>query len=312
MAGISSISYRKLCESFGAALTFTEMVSAKAITMKDKKTFSILTTKLAFDGLEYDKDAKTGIQLFGHDEKIISEAIKILDEKYGNEYFLYDINMGCPVPKIVKNLEGSALLKDLKLAEKIIRNSVKATIKPISVKMRLGFDKENINLEETIKRFEAAGASLISIHGRTRDQFYKGKSDNEMVAKIKNKVNPKIPIAISGDIFSAETALRMIKDFNFNYIIIARGSIGRPWIFEDCIRKKNGKRLEDKNLDYIKKIFLLHLDMLISEKGESVSVKEIRKFIGYYFKGQRGVKELKNSINKSREVKEIKEKINLL
>jgi tRNA-dihydrouridine synthase B len=288
LAGVTSFSFRKIAVEFGCPFSFTEMVSAKAITMRNKKTDALISEV---------PNAKNGLQLFGHEPGIFSEAIKIVSENH--DFDLIDINMGCPAPKIVRTGEGAALLKDLKLSEKIVASAAKSTSVPISVKMRMGYESDSNIMSEGFARFEEAGAKMLTIHPRTREQFFKGVPDYEAALLAKEKSGIKIPLVINGDIDTIKKAEELMRDFDG--LMIGRKAAEAPWFFEELI---NGEEL---HFDFEQKsaVFLKFLNYLNEEKGERTAVSEIRKFTGWFFKGEQGVKELKNRINLAKSVAEI-------
>jgi nifR3 family TIM-barrel protein len=292
MAGITSLAYRELCFDFGAELAYTEMVSAKAITLENKRTFELLKTNEEQGAAR----RETAAQLFGHEPDVIAEAIKIIEDY---PFVSIDINMGCPVEKIVRNGEGAALLCDLDLAEAIVRKAALATRKPVTVKTRLGFRGNEIVLSEAVRRFAAAGAAAVTVHARTREQFYSGEVNYELALKAKDEA--KIRIGISGDIFTAEKARRLVDGSGFDYAMIARGSLGRPWIFAEL-----KDPAYEKPIGIERGTFLKHFDALVKEKGDARACVEIRKFVPRYFREMRGASKLRREINEARTAAEIR------
>lgn len=291
LAGVTDFAFRFLAREFGAGLTYTEMVSAKALSYNNEKTKNL--TYLASN------ENPSAVQLFGSEYDIISDMLLHDSIK---PFDIVDINMGCPVNKIVSNGEGSALMKDLNKASKIISSCVKKTDKPITVKFRKGFDENNINGVEFAKMCEDSGASLITVHGRTRQQMYEGKADREYIAKIKNAVN--IPVIANGDIDSKESMEDMFNITGCDGVMIGRGSLGRPWIFSELLGNK-------ADID-IPSIINRHIDMLIEVFDERFVVTNMRKHIGWYLKGIRNGKKVKDNINRLLTVKEIKEELQRL
>ncbi|MDF2686240.1 MAG: tRNA-U20-dihydrouridine synthase, partial [Clostridia bacterium] len=232
MAGITDISFRQICKKFGADVLITEMISAKGIYYKDKKTTSLL----AFDDIEQ----PIGIQLFGSEPDIMAYAVKVAEEL--SPAFI-DINMGCPMPKIVNNGDGSALMKNIPLAEKIIIAAVNAVSVPISVKFRLGYNKNSINAVEFAKMAEAAGASFLTVHGRTSEQMYSGNAEYNIIQKVKNTL--KIPVIGNGDVFNPEAASKIHKETGCDGIMIARGALGNPFIFTQIKQYFNENKYDD-------------------------------------------------------------------
>ena len=294
LAGITDAPFRRLCKSQGAAIVYTEMVSGKGIWYEDRKTEILLNI--------YNDEKPVAIQIFGSDPEILSHVSKKLNER---DNAILDINMGCPVPKIVKNGEGSALMKNPDLAGKLVEAAVAKTTKPVTVKMRIGWDKEHVNAVEFAKTVESAGASAVAVHGRTREQYYTGVADWDEIASVKASVN--IPVIGNGDIFSAEDAMRMLDDTGCDYVMIARGALGNPWIFRDAIALYNGddrKPLPTPE-DNIR-MLISHLDMLEEEKGAHIAVMQIRKHVGWYLKGFPGIKTIRNKVHRINDIDELR------
>lgn len=285
LAGISDLPFRLLCSEKGAGLVYTEMVSAKAIAYNNEKTLGLLKRSPEIETV--------GVQLFGRDPKMISESAKRIDAE---DIALFDINMGCPVPKIVKNGEGSALMKEPMLIGKIIESMVKAVDKPVTIKIRTGFDPEHINAIEIGKIAEASGASAIGIHGRTREQYYGGKADWDTIKKLKEAIS--IPIIGNGDVFSAIDAKHMLEITKCDGIMIGRGARGNPWIFSEILTfLETGIIPERPSVEEIIHMILLHTKLLVKEKGEYIGVREMRKHIGWYTKGLKNSSLLRGRIN---------------
>ncbi|MBF7096912.1 tRNA dihydrouridine synthase DusB [Alkalibacter mobilis] len=286
MAGITNLPFRELCLEFGCGMAFTEMVSAKALYFKDRKTKELMETS--------HRDRPAGIQLFGSEPDLIAEVIK----EHINEtpYEVIDINAGCPAPKIVKNQEGSALMKNPRLIGEILEKAVKASTKPVTIKIRAGWDFDNINAVEVAKISESAGAAAITVHGRTRTQFYSGNADWDTIKKVKESV--KIPVIGNGDVDSLERAESMRNFTGCDGVMIGRAAMGNPWIF-------NSDHYGD--IDPIIKIdtCLRYFSELLETKPENVAVSEIRKHASWFTKGIRGSGEFRNKINKTTSKNEV-------
>ncbi|WFA07715.1 tRNA dihydrouridine synthase DusB [Tissierella sp. Yu-01] len=286
MAGVSDMAFRIICRQMGAGLVFSEMVSAKGMYYKDEKTKELT----AID----ERERPVALQIFGSDPDIMSNIV----EKYLNEredLDIIDINMGCPAPKIVKNGDGCALMKDPHLAGEIMKKVVRATNKPVTVKFRMGWDGKSRNGIEIAKIAEASGISAVTVHARTRDMFYSGKADWNFIKEVKESIS--IPVIGNGDIFQPEDGLRMLDETGCDAISIGRGSMGNPWIFRRIINLMNGKEDIPPTDEEIIKMAINHMNMVCNLKGEKTGVREMRKQLAWYLKGMRKSNEIKNSIN---------------
>lgn len=284
MAGITDLPFRLICKEYGPGLVVTEMVSSKAIFYNDNKTKKLMNIQ--------GEKKPISMQIFGSDIQSMSFAAKYVSEIAD----FVDINMGCPAPKVTKNGDGSKLLLDLEKAREIMQAVVKNSKVPVTLKIRAGWDRENIVATEIAKIAEEIGISAITIHGRTRDEFYSGKADLEIIKKVKQSVN--IPVIGNGDIKDEESALEMFEKTNIDGIMIGRGALGNPWIFEKIIHYlKTGEKLPDRTLEEKLKVIKRHLDLEIKEKGEYTAVREFRKHIAYYTKNLPNSSNFRNNIN---------------
>lgn len=297
MAGITDLPFRLICERFNPGITTTEMVSSKAILYNDEKTKKLMNIT--------NEKRPIAIQIFGSDIEAMSYASKYVS----NIADVIDINMGCPAPKVTKNGDGSSLLKNLDRAGEIIDAVVKNSTVPVSLKIRLGWDKENIVATEIAKIAEQVGISMITVHGRTRSEFYSGKSDLEEIAKVKENV--KIPVIGNGDIIDEESAENMFKKTNVDGIMIGRGAIGNPWIFERVkYYLKTENKLPNMSLNEKRKIITEHFLLELQEKGEYTGIREFRKHLAYYSKGLGKASEFRKKINTLEKSKDVIECIN--
>lgn len=285
MAGITDLPFRVICKKVGnPGLVCNEMVSSKAIVYNDEKTYSMLKRK---------KEEVLSMQIFGSDPEIMGKAANIISD-YAD---IIDINMGCPAPKVVKNGDGSKLLLDLDKIEQILNEVVKNSKKPVTLKIRKGWDKDNIVAVNVAKIAEKCGIAAIIIHGRTRDEYYSGTADWDIIKKVKDAVN--IPVIGNGDIKNEEDALEMFKRTGVDGIMVGRAALGNPWIFKQIeYYLKNGKKLEEiSNLEKYE-IIMEHFNLLLEEKGEYTATREIRKHIAWYIKGMKNASYMRDRINK--------------
>ena len=283
MAGVTNLPFRIICKEFGPGLVCTEMASSRAMFHNDQKTKRLFNTE--------GEKRPISFQIFGSDEETMAYSAKYVSEFAD----IIDINMGCPAPKVVKNGDGSKLLLDLEQAEKVIKAVVENSKVPVTLKIRKGWDKENIVATEIAKIAEDAGISAITVHGRTRSEFYSGKADLEIIKKVKETV--KIPVIGNGDIVDEESAYNMFEKTNVDGIMIGRGSFGNPWIFRNIKHYlETGEKLpapsNDEKLEVMKK----HINLAVAEKGE-IAVKELRKHISWYTKNLKSSSEFRSKMN---------------
>lgn len=286
MAGISNMTFRRICKSMGASLVVAEMVSDKAITYGNEKTFELLRMN--------DDERPISQQIFGSDVKSFVEAAKIVEEKMKPD--IIDINMGCPVPKVaVKNQAGSALLKNPEKVGEIIKAVVGAVNVPVTVKIRSGWDQSSINAVEIAKIAEANGASAITVHARTRAQGYSGKADWNIIKEVVNAVD--IPVVGNGDVISCYDAKKMLDETGCSAVMIGRGLLGNPWLIKECVEYLESGKLPEV-IDYNEKIDMMeyHLNKLCEDKTEKQAVLEIRNHLLNYLKGLPENKEVKNQV----------------
>ena len=298
MAGVTDLPFRLLCKEQGAGLLCMEMISAKALQYKNKNTKALLAI--------HPKEYPVSLQLFGSDPKIISEQAKRIEEL---PFQILDINMGCPVPKVVKNGEGSALMKNPKLVYEIVYQTARAIQKPVTVKIRKGFDDACINAVEIAKIIEEAGGAAVAVHGRTREQYYSGKADWEIIRQVKEAVS--IPVIGNGDVTSGEKALEMRERTGCDGVMIGRGAQGNPWIFHELLEyDRTGKLPPRPSKEQIKETMLRHARLQLEFKGEYLGIREMRKHVTWYTKGMEGSAKLRDDINKVESYAELETLLN--
>ena len=301
MAGVSDYAFRRIAREHGADFCVSEMVSAKAMEFNDKKTGTLAEVKAG--------DSPIAVQIFGHEPKSMANAAYLLSRglyehtKTDTPPDVIDINMGCPVKKIVSSGDGSSLMRDMKLASEIIKAVVQASSVPVTVKFRAGWDKESINCQEFAKMAEDSGASAVTIHARTRAQMYEPWANWEYIKNVKQAV--KIPVIGNGDIYTAEDALRMYEETGCDSVMIGRGALGNPFIFEEIKTKISGKSYTPPTVFQKIDTALYQARLMIEDKGEKIAIPESRKHISWYLKGMVGNAPVRVAINHAESYEEI-------
>lgn len=285
MAGVTDRVFRTMCREYGCGLAYTEMISAKGLHYGSKKTFELIDIG--------DKEKPEAVQIFGSDPDIMAEAAYEISRN--DDVCIIDINMGCPAPKIVRNGEGSALMKNVNLASRVVEKVVKSSAKPVTVKIRKGWNNDLINAVDFAKAMEESGASAITVHGRTREEMYSGKADLDIIKNVKAAVS--IPVIGNGDITSPDDAERMFEYTGCDAIMIGRGTFGRPWIFKNIIDYfETGEKTGEPSNEYKIDTAIRQLDMMYDLYGER-GILEMRKHIGWYLKGLKNSAAVKDMIN---------------
>lgn len=297
MAGITDLPFRLLCKEQGCDILYTEMVSAKAIYYENKNTVPLLSLD--------SKEHPIGVQLFGSEPQLMGEMAKKI-EPLGFDFV--DVNMGCPVPKIVNNKEGSALMLNPKLVGEIVSSMVKATKKPVTIKIRKGFDDEHVNAVEIAKIIEASGAAAIAVHGRTREQYYSGKADWDIIRQVKEAVS--IPVIGNGDVTDAVSAKKMMDETGCDGIMIGRASRGNPWIFKEITQYLDTGILPERPTnEEVRNTILRHAALQLEFKGEYTGIREMRKHVAWYTAGYPHSAKLRRMVNEMETFTELEESI---
>lgn len=300
MAGVTDLPFRLICKQKGCGMLYTEMINAKALCYNDENTKKM--TKIE------DEEHPIAIQIFGSEPEYMGRAAEILNS-HPNE--ILDINMGCPAPKVIKNGDGSALMKNPKLAEEVMRAVVENSTKPVTLKIRKGWDDNSVNAVEIAKIAEQAGISALAIHGRTREQYYSGKADWDIIKEIKESIS--IPVIGNGDVFEIEDAINMLEKTNCDAIMIGRGAQGNPWIFNRINHyMQTGEILPKPTAEEKISTAIEHMKLAVAEHGEYVAVREMRKHIGWYIKGLKNSARYRDEINKLTDCESVIMKLNEL
>ncbi len=300
MAGICDLPFRLLCKEQGCDIVYTEMISAKGMYYNNKNTEPLLMTD--------DREKPVGVQIFGSEPRLMAEQAKRIEDR---GFAFIDVNMGCPVPKIVNNGEGSALMKTPELIGDIVNELVNVCSLPITIKIRAGFNEENINAVEVAQIAQKAGVSAIAVHGRTREQYYHGKADWNIIKEVKNSVNVKV--IGNGDVASAEDVIRIKEETGCDSVMIGRAAKGNPWIFADIKEYlKTGKHLKRPEINEVCDMMLRHARLMIEYKGEFTGIHEMRKHVAWYTQGMPNSAKLRASINSIETYEEMEELINKL
>ncbi len=294
MAGVSDLPFRLLCRQMGAGLVCSEMVSAKAIFYKNKNTEALLEIR--------QEEKPVSLQLFGSDPGLMGEMARAIEER---PFAILDINMGCPVPKVVNNGEGSALMKEPLLAGRIIEAVASAVKKPVTVKIRKGFDEEHVNAVEMARIAQESGAAAVVVHGRTREQFYSGRADWDIIAQVKEAV--RIPVVGNGDVTDPESAAQLLKKTGCDAVAIGRAARGNPWIFRQTVHYLDtGELLPGPGQEEIREMILRHGELLLAYKGEYTAVREMRKHVSWYTAGLPHSARMRGRINEMETMEELK------
>ena len=299
MAGVTDLPFRLICKEQNCGMLYTEMINAKALCYDDENTKKMLRIE--------EEEHPVAVQIFGSEPEYMGRAAEIMNE-YPNE--ILDINMGCPAPKVIRNGDGSALMKNPKLAEEVLKAVVKNSEKPVTLKIRKGWDDQTVNAVEIAKIAEACGISALAIHGRTREQYYSGKADWDIITEIKENIS--IPVIGNGDVFTIQDAINMLDKTNCDAIMIGRGAQGNPWIFKRINHyMQTGEILPEPTLDEKINTAIKHLGLAVQEHGEYIAVREMRKHVAWYLKGLKNSARVRDEVNKIESYEEVVNKLNM-
>lgn len=298
MAGVTDLPFRLLCKEMGCGLLYTEMVSAKAIMYNNKNTEALLKVT--------PQENPIAVQLFGSEPVVMSEIAKRIEER---PFDIIDVNMGCPVPKVVNNGEGSALLKNPKLVGEIVEAMAKAVKKPVTVKIRAGFDETSINAPQIAHVIQESGGAAVAVHARTRQQYYSGYADWDVISRVKEAVS--IPVIGNGDILCGEDAVKMFEQTKCDAVMIGRGAQGNPWIFKQINDyMTNGTEFTKPSANEVCDMIMRHAGMLIEAKGEYTGIREMRKHFAWYTAGMKHAAVLRNEVNHVEHIEQLEELVN--
>ena len=298
MAGVTDLPFRLLCKEMGCGLLYTEMVSAKAIMYNNKNTEALLKVT--------PQENPIAVQLFGSEPAVMSEIAKRIEER---PFDIIDVNMGCPVPKVVNNGEGSALLKNPKLVGEIVEAMAKAVKKPVTVKIRAGFDETSINAPQIAHVIQESGGAAVAVHARTRQQYYSGHADWDVISRVKEAVS--IPVIGNGDILCGEDAVKMFEQTKCDAVMIGRGAHGNPWIFKQINDyMTNGTEFTKPSANEVCDMIMRHAGMLIEAKGEYTGIREMRKHFAWYTAGMKHAAVLRNEVNHVEHIEQLEELVN--